>query len=67
MLAAQSQTVSYAFKDSDKNLEINALKNNQVLTYHGETPKLASLLKTYLSKQLAVQEKQILEGEIALG
>jgi len=67
MLASQAQTVSFVFKETENNLEVNALKSNQVLTYHGETPKLHSLLKTYLSKQLAIPERQILEGEIAIG
>ncbi len=66
-LAVQAQTVSFAFKDAEKTLEINAFKNNQLIIYRGETPKIFSLLKTYLGKQLAVPEKQILEGEIALG
>lgn len=66
-LAAQAQTVSFAFKESEKNLQVDALKNNQVITFNGEMPKLSALLKMYLSRQLAVPEKQILEGDMALG
>jgi hypothetical protein len=67
VLAAQAQTVSFALKESDKTLEVDALKNNQVITYNGEMPKLSSLVKIYLSKQLEIPEKQILEGDMALG
>jgi len=45
VLAAQAQTVSFALKESDKTLEVDALKNNQVITYNGEMPKLSSLVK----------------------
>ena len=66
-LAAQAQTLSFAFKELEKTFESNALKNNQIISYSGEIPKLSSLLKTYLSKHLEIPEKQILEGDMALG
>ncbi len=66
-LADGALTVSFAFKDSEKTFEVNALKNNQVVSYEGEIPKLSLLVRVYLSKQLDVVERQILEGEIALG
>jgi hypothetical protein len=42
------------------------LKGNQVMTYSGEIPKLSSLLKVWLSKQLDIPEKKMLEGALAL-
>ena len=66
-LAIEAQTVSFTFKEPEKTLEVDALKNNQIITYTGELPKLSQLLKMYLSKQLAIREKQILEGDMALG
>jgi len=66
-LATQAQTVSFALKDSEKTFEVDALKNNQVITFCGEIPKLSSLLKMFLSRQLTVPEKQVLEGELTLG
>jgi hypothetical protein len=66
-LAAQAQTVSFAFKEAEKTFEVDALKNNQVITFSGEMPKLSALLKMYLGKQLAVAEKHVLEGDMALG
>ncbi len=67
VLASQPQTASFSFKELDKALEVNAVKNNQVITFSGEIPKLSSLLKAYLSRQLGLSEKQILEGAITLG
>jgi hypothetical protein len=37
------------------------------VTYSGEIPKLAALLKMWLSKQLEIPEKKILEGVLAIG
>jgi hypothetical protein len=66
LLATQAQTVSFALKESEKIFEVDALKSNRVIKYHGETPKLTSLLKIYLGKNLGVPEKEVLEGELAL-
>jgi hypothetical protein len=46
---------------------VDALKNNQILTYSGELPKPTALLKSWLSKQLNVPEERILEGVLAVG
>ncbi len=66
-IAAEAQTVSFAIKESEKSFEVDALKNNHVITYSGEIPPLSELLKMYLSRQLGISEKQILEGDMALG
>ncbi len=66
-MATGAQTLSYSLKENERTFEANALKNNQVITYVGELPKTTSLLKMWLSKQLDVSEKRILEGDLALG
>jgi hypothetical protein len=66
IFAAQAQTVSFMFKDSDRTFEVNALKNNQVVSFSGELPKLASLLKAWLGKEMSTSEKKILEGSLSL-
>jgi hypothetical protein len=66
-MASNAQTVSFSFKENEKTFEVDALKNNHVITFNGETPKLSSLLKMYLSRQLGISEKQIIEGDMALG
>jgi len=66
-LAYQAQTLSFLYRDAEKTFQVDALKNNQIVTYSGELPKNTSLLKTWLSKQLDIPEKKILEGILAIG
>jgi hypothetical protein len=66
-LAFQAQTLSFMYKDAEKTFQADALKGNQIITYSGELPKLTALLKMWLSKQLEIPEKKILEGVLAIG
>lgn len=66
-LAVKAQTLSFMFKDVEKTFQADALKGNQIITYSGPLPSYESLLKMWLSKQLEVSEKQILEGVLAIG
>lgn len=66
-LAHQAQNLSFMYKEAEKSFQVDALKDNQVITYSGELPKEASILKTWLSKQLDIPEKKILEGILAIG
>ena len=66
-LAYKAQTLSFMFKDVEKTFQTDALKGNQIITYSGPLPSYESLLKMWLSKQLEVSEKQILEGVLAIG
>jgi hypothetical protein len=66
-LAFQAQTLSFMYKDAEKTFQADALNGNQIITYSGELPKLTALLKMWLSKQLEIPEKKILEGVLAIG
>jgi hypothetical protein len=66
-LADHAHTVSFLYREAEKTFQADALKDSQIITYNGELPKPASLLKTWLSKQLNVEEKNILEGVLAIG
>ena len=66
-MASGTQTLSFAFRENDLTFVVNAVKNNRVITFNGKLPKPSSLLKMWLSKQLDVSEKKILEGELTLG
>jgi hypothetical protein len=66
-LAYQAQTLSFIYRETEKTFQADALKDNQVITYNGELPKQVSLLKIWLSKQLDIPEKKILEGILAIG
>lgn len=66
-LAHQAQNLSFMYKEAEKSFQVDALKDNHVITYSGELPKEVSLLKTWLSKRLDIPEKNILEGILAIG
>jgi len=63
-LAFQAETVSFRTKEAEKTFQADALKGNQIVTYRGEIPKLSSLMKAWLSKQLEAPEKKTLEGTL---
>jgi hypothetical protein len=66
-LAQQAQNLSFMYKEAEKSFQVDALKDNHVITYSGELPEEISLLKTWLSKRLDIPEKNILEGVLAIG
>ncbi|MBC7129823.1 hypothetical protein H5T51_01205 [Candidatus Bathyarchaeota archaeon] len=66
-LARQAQTISFTYKEAENKVQVDALKNNQIITYIGESPRHTLLLKTWLSKQLEVPEDKILEGTLTTG
>jgi hypothetical protein len=66
-LAFQAHMLSFMIKESEKTFQTNAIQNNQIVTYVGELPKPALLVKAWLSKQLEISEKRILEGVLAIG
>lgn len=65
-LAVKAQTLSFSFKEDEKVFQVSAHKGNQLLTYSGALPKLSTILKVYLSKQLDITQQGILEGVLAV-
>jgi hypothetical protein len=61
-LAHQAQTLSFLYKEAEKTFQVDALKNNQIITYSGELPKPTALLKTWLSKQLEFLKTRFLKA-----
>jgi hypothetical protein len=66
-LAFQAQTLSFIYKEAEKTFQANALKSNQIIMYSGGLPKMTGLLKAWLSRQLEIPEKKVLEGVLAIG
>ena len=66
-LACGAETLSFMYKEAERAFQVDAIKGNQVLTYSGELPKPVVLLKSWLSSKLAVPERNVLEGVMALG
>ncbi len=66
-LATGAQTLSYSYKEDEKVFQADALKGNQIITYTGPLPKFSAVLRAFLSKELGVSERSILEGVLSLG
>lgn len=66
-MAKGADTVSFLFREAERNFQADALKNGRVLTYSGDLPKDTSLLKMWLARELEVAEETIFEGILAIG
>lgn len=67
ILASDAETVSFLFKEAEKSFQADALKEGRVLTYNGEVPRDAKLLKFWLARELRVAEDKVFEGVLAIG
>jgi hypothetical protein len=66
-IATQPQTLSFMYREAEKAYQVDAVKDNQIITYSGPLPNGAAMLKVWLSRQLDVPEKKVLEGILAIG
>lgn len=66
-IATQPQTLSFMYREAEKTYQVDAVKDNQIITYSGPLPNGAAMLKVWLSRQLDVPEKKVLEGILAIG
>jgi hypothetical protein len=62
VLAMHAQTLSFSCKEIEKVFQVDALKGNQIITYSGVLPKFSLIFKTWLSGQLELTERNIVEG-----
>jgi len=67
VLAKGAETVSFLFKEAEKSFQADALKEGRVLTYNGDFPRDAKLLKFWLARELNVTEDKVFEGVLAIG
>jgi len=67
VLANEAETVSFLFKETEKSFQADALKEGRVLTYNGDFPRDAKLLKFWLARELNVAEDKVFEGVLAIG
>ena len=65
-LSFKPQAVAFSTKENENVITLEALKNNHLIAYNGQEPKINLLLKVFLSKQLGISENQILEGTLTL-
>ena len=66
-LSKGADTVSFLFRETEKGFQADALKEGRVLTYSGDLPKDARLLKLWLARELEMKEESIFEGILAIG
>jgi len=66
-VAMGAQTLSFMYREDDKTFQVDAVKDNQIITYSGELPKYNLLLKSWLSNRLSIPERKALEGVLAIG
>jgi hypothetical protein len=66
-LAQNAETVSFLYKENEKTFQADALKQNRVYTYNGQTPKSNALLKAWLARELQIKEEKVFEGVLAIG
>ncbi len=66
-LAVGAQTLSFSYKEEEKLFQADALKGNQIINYTGPLPKFSTVVKAFLSKELGVSERSILEGALTVG
>ena len=65
--ALNPSTVSFLYRAEERAFQVDALKEGRVYTFSGQLPSDAALLKTWLSKELSVEEGRVLEGVLAIG
>jgi hypothetical protein len=57
-----AQALTFSYNEDEKVFQADALKGNQIIKYTGALPNFSIILKTWLSRQLAITERNILEG-----
>jgi|CryGeyStandDraft_6_1057127.scaffolds.fasta_scaffold55910_2 hypothetical protein len=65
--ALNASTVSFLYRDEEKGFQVDALKGGRVYTFSGQLPSNVTLLRTWLSKELRVEEDKVVEGILAIG
>lgn len=66
-LAQNAETVSFLYKETERTFQADALKQNRVYTYNGESPKTNAFLKAWLARELQMKEEKVFEGVLAIG
>ena len=61
-LAMQAQMLTFSFKEDEKVFQVDALKENKIVTYKMAFPEFSIILKTMLSGLLDIKEQNIIEG-----
>lgn len=63
-VASKSEMIAFTYREQEKLFEADVYKNNQILAYVGDMPKIDELLKAWLSSRLAVPREKVFEGTV---
>lgn len=65
--ASNAKGLSFLCKEEEKTFQVDAIKDNRIYTYSGQMPEPKNMLKTWLSNELNIEIKNVLEGVLAIG
>ena len=65
--STNAKWVSFLLEEKERVFQVCVLKEDRVLTYSGEFPQHAELLKSWLSIELGTRQEKIVEGVLAMG
>jgi len=65
-LARQAKSVLFQANEPEKSLTVSALKDDKILIYSGELPGQTAMLKAWLSRQLEVPERDVVDGSLLI-
>jgi len=62
-----ADNISFLCREEEKVFQVDAVKGARIYTYSGQLPTGATLLRTWLSKELGTETSKVLEGILAIG
>lgn len=65
--ASNAENLSFLCREEEKTFQVDAVKGSKVYTYSGQLPTTMAMLKTWLSKEMNIEENNIVEGVLAIG
>lgn len=60
--SSNAELVSFLIKESERVFQVTAFKNGKIMIYSGIFPEYATLLKTWISKELNAEKEKVVEG-----
>jgi hypothetical protein len=64
--ASGATTVSFLYQSEEKAFQVEAIKDGNIYTFSGRIPNYPPLLAAWLSKQLIIEEKRVVEGTLTV-
>ena len=65
--ALKADAISFLYREEEKAFQVDAVKGGKLYTYSGQLPNSTELLKSWLSREIGIEESNVLEGVLAVG